>query len=495
MIAKYSFNFKVITVLFLVLFLSPLLLLAAPVEIVTNTNDAGAGSLRQAIADVDPGGEIIFGLPGAGPHIIVIASPLEIDKSLTITGSGADLLTINSAGAGLQGIIVSDMLVTQQHVVISGLTLDGGMSNISGILNRENLTLNNVVITGAQDGITNSGQFAVGAVLTMNNSKLTGNSQSGIFVFGGLEPSAPGGHVTINDSVISNNDSFGIFNFTPQHEFAQGSKIIVNRTTISGNEFGILNNGGNGARGTIGSITEVYNSTITESFGIMGLGNGNGLFNSGGNADGATGGKVIVRNSTISDNDGVGITVGPGQVPGATASITQISSTTVSGNVSALVYLPGGSDIPVVEVKNSIFANSTNMFPLNCTPDTATLTSLGVNISTDSTCAGFIAVTPGELNLGLLQNNGGPTETQALIPPSAAIDVVTDCTFINGDPVLEDQRGFVRPPNNCDAGAYEFGARPFAVNVPTLSKWGIILTAMLLGIVALFFYKRNRKLA
>jgi len=123
------------------------------------------------------------------------------------------------------------------------------------------------------------------------------------------------------------------------------------------------------------------------------------------------------------------------------------------------------------------------------------LTALGVNVSTDGTCPGFVAVTSGDLNLGPLQNNGGPTETQALIPPSAAIDIVTDCTFINGDPVLEDQRGLVRPPNNCDAGAYEFGAMTFAVNVPTLSEWGVIITTLFLGLIALIYLNRNRKLA
>lgn len=461
---------------------------------VTNVNDAGTGSLRQAIADIDPGGEIIFQIPGSGPNTITVNAPLEIDKSMTITGPGENLLTIMSGGGIDQVIIVSDTNPTQSRVEISNLTVHGGTSTFSGILNRENLTLDNVKITGSQDGITNSGQNSVGAIIEIINTHLTGNSQSGIFVFGGLEPGAPGGNVKINDSVISNNDSFGIFNFTPQHEFAQGSKVVVNNTTITGNKFGVINNAGNGVRETIGSMMEINNSTITESFGIMGLGNGDGLFNTGGSAEGATGGKVIVRNSTISDNDGVGITAGPGQVPGATASITKISSTTVSGNVSALVYLPGGSDIPVVEVKNSIFANSTNMFPLNCTPDTATLTSLGVNISTDDTCVGFVEVASDELNLGFLQNNGGPTETQALSHRSAAVDIVTDCTFINGDPVLTDQRGFLRPPTNCDAGAFELGATPTGPQiVPTLSEWGVVITFMLLGIASVSYYSRKLK--
>ena len=46
MSSKYSFNFKVITVFFLALLLAPSLLSAAQLETVTNTNDAGAGSLR-----------------------------------------------------------------------------------------------------------------------------------------------------------------------------------------------------------------------------------------------------------------------------------------------------------------------------------------------------------------------------------------------------------------------------------------------------------------
>jgi len=398
------------------------------------------------------------------------------------------LLTIESGGGDPQGIIVSDTLASQLQVVISGLTVDGGMTALSGILNRENLTLNDVIATGAQDGITNSGQFSVGAVLMMNNSKLTGNSQSGLFVFGGLEPGAPGGHVTINDSDISDNKVFGILNLGPQHEFALGSKVIVNYSTILGNSAGIINFGGD-AMGATGGILEVNNSAVTKNVAVI-ITEGDGILNIGGGADGATGGVLIVKNSTISNNPGAAIIAEGPQVPGSTGSITQISSSTLSGNKFALIYEPGMP--PDVEVKNSIFANS---FSLNCAPDVTTLTSLGVNISTDDTCPGFIAVTPDELNLGALSDNGGPTETQALNPPSAAITAVTDCTFINGEPVIVDQRGFLRPEFNCDAGSYEFGARPFVVNVPTLSKWGILLTVLLLFVTVMYFYKRNRKLA
>jgi len=57
------------------------------------------------------------------------------------------------------------------------------------------------------------------------------------------------------------------------------------------------------------------------------------------------------------------------------------------------------------------------------------------------------------LNLELA-DNGGPTQTHALLAGSSAIDAVSDCR------VRVDQRGYVRSKGRCDAGAYEYGAKP-----------------------------------
>jgi len=296
--------------------------------------------------------------------------------------------------------------------------------------------------------------------------------------------------VTINDSIINDNDTVGIVNFGVQEEFAQGSKVVVNNTTISENTSGIFNSGGN-AIGSTGEILEVNNSSITASVPTE----GDGIVIGGGNAEGATGGTLVVKNSTISNNPGTGILALGGHFAGSTGPITQISSSSLSGNKFALIIFPVPGELnasPVVEVKNSILVNSTSS---NCFLKGQMLTSLGVNISTDDSCPGFVAVTPQELDLGVLQNNGGPIDINALIPPSAAINIVTDCTFINGDPVIVDQTGFLRPEFNCDAGAYEFEARPFVLNIPALSEWGILLTVILFGIAAAFFYNRNRKRA
>ena len=89
--------------------------------------------------------------------------------------------------------------------------------------------------------------------------------------------------------------------------------------------------------------------------------------------------------------------------------------------------------------------------------------------------------------LGPLADNGGPTLTCGLLPGSPAINT--------GDPACPppdtDQRGFPRPEGiRCDIGAFE-GVQ-VVPQVPTLSEWGLIVMAGLLGIVG-FMVMRRRK--
>ena len=108
------------------------------------------------------------------------------------------------------------------------------------------------------------------------------------------------------------------------------------------------------------------------------------------------------------------------------------------------------------KLKNSIVANNGE----DCS---GTMTSNGYNLSSDSTC-NFNG--PGDMNninpnLGPLQNNGGPTQTQALLPGSPAIDAgnPSGCTDNTGKLLKTDQRGMPRPDKEdtggCDMGAYE----------------------------------------
>ena len=61
-----------------------------------NTNDGGAGSLRQAVTDLCGGGTITFDIPGGGPHTVKLTSgQLEIDKDVTVTGPTAESVIVS----------------------------------------------------------------------------------------------------------------------------------------------------------------------------------------------------------------------------------------------------------------------------------------------------------------------------------------------------------------------------------------------------------------
>src|SRR5262245_18503601 len=93
---------------------------------VTNTNDSGAASLRQALADAAPGDKIGFNLPGCPCTITLTSDALVINKSLTIQGLGANQLTIS--GNNNRQVFFID---TGNTVTLNGLTITGGGGNSS----------------------------------------------------------------------------------------------------------------------------------------------------------------------------------------------------------------------------------------------------------------------------------------------------------------------------------------------------------------------------
>jgi predicted outer membrane repeat protein len=88
----------------------------------------------------------------------------------------------------------------------------------------------------------------------------------------------------------------------------------------------------------------------------------------------------------------------------------------------------------------------------------------GLNLQFQSTsCPGSIPTMNPDLDTRLLQNNGGPTPTVALLAGSPAVDAIAigDCVDQDNNPVKTDQRGFGRPAGPaCDIGAFELGATP-----------------------------------
>jgi hypothetical protein len=91
---------------------------------VTNTNDSGPGSLRQAIADATDGDIIDFAVTGT---IGLISGELLVAKNITISGPGAENLEVNG-NAKSTGFHVDP----GETVTISGLTIINGYTTGSG---------------------------------------------------------------------------------------------------------------------------------------------------------------------------------------------------------------------------------------------------------------------------------------------------------------------------------------------------------------------------
>ena len=100
------------------------------------------------------------------------------------------------------------------------------------------------------------------------------------------------------------------------------------------------------------------------------------------------------------------------------------------------------------------------------------LVSDGYNLEDGSSCnfnqtGDQSNVTGAATYLGPLKNNGGPTQTVALLTGSTAIDAIplNACTDAFGNPVIADQRGITRPQGaagKCDIGAFEVQQTPTA---------------------------------
>jgi hypothetical protein len=372
---------------------------------VTSTADDGSsGTLRYAIAQANAGScdTINFNLP-AGSTITLQQGQLEISNTstpITISGPGAANLAISGNNA------------TRVFLIDAGVTV--GISDV---------TVRNGVNANLGGGIYNAG------TATVTNSTFSGNSAS---VGGGFLNS---GTATVTNSTFSGNSTRGF----PGGGIANyGGTLTVINSTFSGNSSGMWN----GSQG---------NATVTDST-FSGNSGGGGFVNS------AT---ATVTNSTFSGN-----LVGFSTSTGSTATVT---NSTFSGNSGGNIHNnDGGQPGAVITVKNTLLANSSSG---NCANQVfGTFISDGYNLSDDASCSSFFTGT-GDLNntpAGLdpsgLKYNGGPTQTIAILPSSAAFNVIplsptNYCTDVAGNPVTTDQRGSSRPQvSACDIGAFEYSS-------------------------------------
>ena len=315
---------------------------------VTNTNDSGPGSLRQALVNANDGDTIVFAVTGT---IVLTSDGLVIDNDLTISGPGANRLSINGNQAGY-GCVFG--IAHNNTVTISGLTITNGHCGIFS--DHATLTVSNCVVSDNIGGFSFGG-IGIDNILGPAAPVERGNARDGR----GPYTNHPAGFpmLTVANCVISDNSGSGVQNLS--------APVTIINTTISGNsaeEGGGINTGGGKLPGNL----TVINSTISGNF-ASSDGGGIASFFSG----------LTIVNSTISGNtvgdpdygDGGGIAAGSGVVPPALT----ITNSTVSGNSAATC---GGVCGGTVEIGNTILnANASGNIG-------GTVTSLGYNVCSDN---------------------------------------------------------------------------------------------------------------
>jgi hypothetical protein len=396
---------------------------------VTNLNDSGPGSLRQAIADASSGTTITFAITGT---ITLTTGQLVINKDLTLSGPGAANLSIS--GNQLDPALASRVLSNAARLTISDLTIRGGnpfpLGSGGGILNAGTgvLTITDSVIAGnvAQEG---AGVFnSPGGKLQVSNTTFSANTTQFVDVGAdangaGIYNAAPGGVVSIRNSTffgnVTHDNGSGLYN---------AASATVTNSTFAQNQAG----GTAAVYNTSAATLQLNNVTISTNNGKKGA---IGLF--------AAGGSVSVANSIISGNT----TSGNNALPDCGGALTS-----------------GGHNLIG-------FAEGCNL-------------SVGVGDQLGSSQQPLVA------QLGPLQDNGGPTFTMVPGAGSRAVDAGDPSAPGSGGSACEasDQRGAARPSfgatsPTCDIGAVELGGAGLLVsnNGPTLLGQATTLTASGLG--------------
>ena len=336
--------------------------------------DDGLTSLREAISATNamPGSdEIVFDFGHDGPATILLEyGELEITDSLTISGDGPSLLTIDASGSDLtpdedngDGSRVFSAS-GPQIVTLNGMTLTGGdVGEVGGAVvsgPQTDLVITESKITGNYS-VTGGGGIA-GSFLTVTSSDISGNSTGGsgggIAKLGTFAP----GSLTITSSTVSGNSA------------AHGGGGVAGAGTMSVNSSNVSNNlagsPGGGIRAFAFSILTVTSSSVS----------GNTAGTGGGGIYLALDTRLTVTSSLISEN--LAMTGGGGIV----AYEATVTSSTIADN---LAFLGGGG------IASSLLTVTSSTISRNQTVGNGGGISAGTLTMDSSTVSGNVATDNG----------------------------------------------------------------------------------------------------
>ncbi|MEH2297956.1 MAG: DUF4347 domain-containing protein [Nostoc sp.] len=433
--------------------------------VVTNANDSGAGSLRQAIlnANATLGADTItFAgvFTDATPDIITLTSgKLTITNNITILGTGASNLTISGndvsgvfeisgtgTDASIDGLKIANandplgsiLVNSNASLSLTRSTISDNKGVVGGIFNRGTLSLTGSTVSG------NSGSSLGGGIFNKGNLSLTKSTVSNNNAYVGFYPAYGGGifnigKLSITGSTVSNNSAFasGLNRGGPDPYPSSGGGIYnlgnvdITRSTVSNNS--AADGGGISNSGTF-SLT---GSTVSANSAYY---NGGGIYNSG---------TLSLANDTITNNTSEGFLGDLGDGGGV---FNKSDGTVIVGNTVIAAnfdMIPNGYSEPFIfnpDVSGN-FTDAGNNLIGDRTGSTGFTTSTLVGTSAN----------PINPKLTPLQNNGGGTFTNALLADSPAINAGKNALIPAG--ITTDQRGagFNRiSKGTVDIGALEF---------------------------------------
>jgi hypothetical protein len=461
--------------------------LSATLPLTANTVIAGAGASSTVITAGDSAqvlsvaANVTAALTG-----VTITGGLSGDETTGCTGSGGSRTCPAEDGIDGGGIANAGTL-TLTGVVVSGNAASPGVlptpffcpvincqprsgesagdgGNGGGIYNTGTLILDASTVSGNAAGDGGDATNGVSGTGTDDSAGQEGGSGGDGGIGGGID-NASGATLTVSDSTIAGNSSGAGGN--------AGSGSAASEANGSGGNAGSAGLGGSGGgiadRGTLTITASTILSNVAGTggsgghggtglgagiSGIPGVGGGAGF---GGGVFAESPGTTLLTNVTISGNraptggvGGAGAGTGSNGVGGGiwhSDSLMQLSFDTVAGNSAAGSGGGVDSSSGSVTEADSIIASNSGSPAANCSVG-GVVDEGGNVVFGDNSCPGM----NGDPKLGSVQDNGGPTQTLALLPGSAAIDTVA----LNSCPVNVDQRGVSRPQGaGCDAGAYE----------------------------------------
>ncbi len=227
---------------------------------VTDTGDSGAGTLRQALVDVDSRGIITFDPGLSGQTITLSGEQLKISKSLSIDASML-VKGITISGDDLSRVF---RIADGTTVELNGLRITGGRwSNNGGGIHSsaDKLTVRNCTIDGNQANL-GAGIYNFNATTTVINSTMTNNVAT---ANGGAIYNWLGRTKLIHCTITGNTGPAGSGGGVASYNWGD-AETVVTGSIICGN--------------TGGDVDRVsVNSFTSGGFNLIGFGDAIGAFN------------------------------------------------------------------------------------------------------------------------------------------------------------------------------------------------------------------------